>query len=137
MTLFQALQRQQRGMAGCSPIFDRRTGRTVEDIPGRWWDRFALEGEGRKDLPWNAWHPGDSVERLNANWMTLREFPALGDDDDVDTLGGLVVKHSQRWFLRPGRCSRIAGVRFTVGAADELPGSGELHGSAGRVGGTA
>ena len=47
-----------------------------------------------------------------------REFAALGSDDDVDTLGGLVVKLAEV-VPAAGEVVTHRGVRFTVQVADE------------------
>ena len=119
MTLFQALQRQQRGMAIVLDEFGGAAGLvTVEDILETVVGPIRGEGEAE----------GFVMERLApGRWRVngamrlddfAREFPALGDDDDVDTLGGLVVKLAAV-VPAAGDVFTHRGVRFTVKVADE------------------
>jgi len=119
MTLFQALQRQKRGVAIVLDEFGGAAGLvTVEDILETVVGPIRGEGEAE----------GFVMERLApGRWRVsgamrlddfAREFPALGDDDDVDTLGGLVVKLAEV-VPAAGEVFTHRGVRFTVRAADE------------------
>lgn len=119
MTLFQSLQRQQRGLAIVLDEFGSAAGLvTVEDILETVVGEIRGEGEPE----------GFLMERVApGRWRVsgalrlddfAREFPGLGDDPDVDTLGGLVVKLAEV-VPSPGEVFQYRGVRFTVRAADE------------------
>lgn len=119
MTLFQALQRQQRGVAIVLDEFGGAAGLvTVEDILETVLGPIRGEGEAE----------GFVMERLApGRWRVngamrlddfAREFPSLGGDDDVDTMGGLVVKLAEVVPVA-GEVFTRRGVRFTVRVADE------------------
>lgn len=119
MTLFQSLQRQQRGLAIVLDEFGSAAGLvTVEDILETVVGEIRGEGEPE----------GFLMERMApGRWRVsgamrlddfAREFPGLGSDPDVDTLGGLVVKLAEV-VPSPGDVFVHRGVRFTVRAADE------------------
>lgn len=119
LTLFQALQRQQRGLAIVLDEFGGAAGLvTVEDILETVVGDIRGEGEAE----------GFVMERLTpGRWRVsgamrlddfARECSALGDDEDVDTLGGLVVKLAEV-VPTAGEVFTHRGVRFTVRVADE------------------
>ncbi|MBN8249682.1 MAG: CBS domain-containing protein, partial [Verrucomicrobia bacterium] len=119
MALFQSLQRQQRGLAIVLDEFGSAAGLvTVEDILETVVGEIRGEGEPE----------GFLMERMApGRWRVsgalrlddfAREFAGLGDDPDVDTLGGLVVKLAEV-VPAPGEVFQYRGVRFTVRAADE------------------
>ena len=119
MTLFQALQRQRRGMAIVLDEFGGAAGLvTIEDILETVVGPIRGEGEAE----------GFVMERLApGRWRVsgamrlddfAREFAALVSDDDVDTLGGLVVKLAEV-VPAAGEVVTHRGVRFTVQVADE------------------
>ncbi len=119
LRLFEALQRQQRGLAIVVDEFGGVAGMvTLEDILEQVVGEIRAEGEPE----------GFVCERLTAGrWrangtMRLeelrREFPGLGEVSDVDTVGGLVLKLAE---VVPvvGAVFHYRGLRWTVRAADE------------------
>ncbi len=119
LQLLEALQRQGRGMAVVVDEFGGVAGVvTLQDILGVVVGPILGEGEA----------PGFVSERLGegrwrvAGTMRLedlrRELPQLGEVDDVETVGGLVVRLAEvvpvagtTWMFR--------GLRLTVREADE------------------
>ncbi len=119
LTLFQALQSQQRGMALVLDEFGGLSGLiTIEDILEVVVGPIRGEGEAEgfvmEQLAPGRWRTSGAM-RLDD---FVREHPALGTDPDVDTLGGLVVKLCE---VVPvvGETVSHRGLRFTVKAADE------------------
>ena len=119
MALFQALQRQRRGLAIVLDEFGGPSGLvTLEDVLETVVGPIRGEGEAE----------GFVMERMApGRWRVngamrlddfAREFPGLGGDPDVDTLGGLVVKLAEVVPV-PGETFLHRGVRFTVRASDE------------------
>ena len=93
LQLFEALQRQQRGMAIVLDEFGTTTGLiTLEDILEAVIGKIRGEGEAEgfvmEKLGPGRWRV-NGVMRLDD---FRREFPELGEVDDVDTLGGLALK---------------------------------------------
>ncbi len=119
LQLFEALQRQQRGMAIVVDEFGGVAGMvTLEDILEQVVGRIRREGEP----------PGFVSERLGeGRWrvngtMRLedlrRQLPELGEVPDVDTVGGLVVKLAE--VVPPvGVEFQFRKIRLTVLEADE------------------
>ncbi len=119
LQLFGALQQQQRGIAIVLDEFSSTAGLiTAQDI------LEAVVGPIRgEEKP-----EGFVMERLApGRWRTsgamrlddfAREYPGLGTDPNVDTLGGLVVKLNE---VVPdvGDVLHHRGLQFTVKAADE------------------
>lgn len=119
LQLFEALQRQQRGLAIVLDEFGGTAGLvTLQDILEAVIGRIRGEGETE----------GFVMERLgNDHWrvsgtMRLddfrREYPGLPDEPDVDTVGGLVLKLAEV-VPNPGEAFVHRGLRFTVRVADE------------------
>lgn len=119
LQLFEALQRQQRGMAIVLDEFGTTTGLiTLEDILEAVIGKIRGEGEAE----------GFVVEKLGAGrWrvngaMRLddfrREFPDLGEVGDVDTLGGLTLKLAEVVPVA-GEAFSFRGLKLTVLHADE------------------
>lgn len=119
LRLFEALQRQQRGMAIVLDEFGGTAGLvTLQDILEAVIGRIRPEG-GDEEFLFEKLGPG----RWRASGsMRLddfrREHPALEDDPDVDTLGGLVVKLAEM-VPAVGEVLVHRGLRFTVRSADE------------------
>jgi putative hemolysin len=119
LKLFEALQRQQRGLAIVLDEFGGTAGLvTVEDILESMIGEIRAEGEAEGFLMEKL---GPGRWRVNGA-MRLddfrREHPALGDDADVDTIGGLVTKLAEV-VPTPGEIFTHRGLRLTVKAADE------------------
>ncbi len=119
LSLFQALQRQQRGLAIVLDEFGCTSGLvTLEDILEAVVGPIRGEGEP----------VGFVVESLGPNrWRVnglmriddfRREYPELGDVPEVETMGGLVLKLAE--VVPPVDATFLyRGLRFTVRIADQ------------------
>lgn len=118
LQLLKALQRQQRGLAIVLDEFGGTAGIvTIEDI------LEEVVGKIRRDT-----HETASLQKLSeGKWSVTgnvriddfrREYPPIGDIDDCETLGGLVLNEAGVVPL-VGDAINYRGLRFTVKAADE------------------
>ncbi len=119
LQLFEALQRQQRGMAIVLDEFGTTTGLvTLEDILEAVIGKIRGEGEAEgfvmEKLAPGRWRVNGAM-RLDD---FRREFPDLGEVAEVDTLGGLAVKLAEV-VPAVGESFRFRGLTLTVQAADE------------------
>lgn len=119
LQLFEALQRQQRGLAIVLDEFGGTAGLvTLQDILEAVIGRIRGEGETEgfvmERLAEGRWRVSGSM-RLDD---FRREYPALPDDPDVDTVGGLVVKLAEV-VPTVGEVFVHRGLKFSVRAADE------------------
>ena len=117
LQLLRSLQRQQRGLAIVLDEFGGTAGLvTMEDILEETLGRFR-----RKD--------GSSiVERLDqGKWRVSgactidefrREFPALKESDEVDTMGGILVQ-ALEYVPAAGEFASVDGLRLTARQVDE------------------
>lgn len=92
LTLFQSLQRQHRGMAIVVDEYGGMAGVvTVQDILEEMIGKIRAEGEAHAFM---IERTGRGQWRVNGE-MLLEEFraeyPALPENEDVDTLGGLLI----------------------------------------------
>jgi putative hemolysin len=119
LQLFKSLQKQQRGLAIVLDEFGGTAGLvTMEDILGLLVGtiRSKPPGEGlvMEKLAPDRW-------RLNGT-MRLedfrREYPALGDVDEVETMGGLLT-HLLGVVPAAGESVVFRGLQLTAEAADE------------------
>jgi CBS domain containing-hemolysin-like protein len=119
LLLFRALQKQQRGLAIVLDEFGSAAGLvTMEDILG------GIIGKIRVA----AAPQGFVLEKISpGNWrvngtMRLedfrREFPALPDVTEVETMGGLLT-HLLGVVPAAGETATFAGLKFTAQVADE------------------
>ncbi|MCX8091397.1 MAG: hemolysin family protein [Verrucomicrobiae bacterium] len=119
LQLFKSLQRQQRGMAIVLDEFGGTAGLvTMEDILGE------LVGRIRGEMP----AEGLVMERLGpGRWRvsgTLRlddfrrEYPALGEVPEVETMGGLLM-HLLGVVPAPGESATFRGLKLTARVTDE------------------
>jgi CBS domain containing-hemolysin-like protein len=117
--LFRALQKQQRGLAIVLDEFGGATGLvTMEDILG------GIVGKMRSA----AAPQGFVIEKLSpGHWrvngtMRLedfrREFPALPDVAEIETMGGLLT-HLLGVVPAVGESATLAGLKLTAQVADE------------------
>ncbi len=119
LQLLQALQRQQRGVAIVLDEFGGTAGLvTLEDMVEAVVGPIRSEGEAAgfvmEKLAPGRWRV-NGLMRLDD---FRREYPALGDVADVDTLGGLAVKLAE--VVPPvGAVFSHRGLRLTVKSADE------------------
>src|SRR5579859_3605568 len=119
LRLLKSLQRQQRGLAIVLDEFGGTAGIvTMEDI------LEEMVGEIRGEMEAEGFvmeKLGDGRWRVNGT-MRLedfrREYPALGEVPEVETLGGLMVAQVETVPL-PGESVRFRGLRLTALAADE------------------
>jgi putative hemolysin len=117
--LFQSLQKQQRGLAIVIDEFGGTAGLvTMEDILGRLVGtiRAGAQAEGlvMEKLAPDRW-------RVNGTMRVddfRREFPALGDVDEVETMGGLLA-HLLGVVPAAGESATFRGLQLTAEAADE------------------
>ncbi len=119
LKLFEALQRQGRGMAIVLDEFGGTAGLvTLQDILEAVIGRIRGEGESEgfvmEKLDEGRWRVSGSM-RLDD---FRRQHPGLGDDPDVDTLGGLLTKLAEVVPVE-GQVFLHRGLRLTVKAADE------------------
>lgn len=119
LKLLQSLQRQQRGLAVVLDEFGGTAGVVrLEDILSEVVGQIRDEGEAEGFI---AEKLGRGRWRVNGT-MRLddfrREYPDLGEVEDVDTIGGLVVRLME---VVPvvGQSVRFRGLKLTVQQADE------------------
>jgi len=115
--LLRSLQRQQRGLAMVLDEFGGTAGLvTMEDILEETLGRFGRKG-------------GSSiVERISpGKWRVSgvstidefrREYPSLHESDEVDTMGGLLVKQME-YVPAPGESVILDGLKLTAKQVDE------------------
>lgn len=119
LTLFESLQRQQRGLAIVLDEFGSTTGLvTVEDILEAVVGKIRGEGEAQgfvmEKIAPGRWRVNGAM-RLDD---FRREFPALGEVPGVDTLGGLALKLAEV-VPAVGDSFTFRGLRLSVKAADQ------------------
>jgi putative hemolysin len=119
LQLFQSLQKQQRGLAMVLDEFGGTAGLvTMEDILGTLIGKIhnATQPEGfvvEKIAP-ERWRVNGSM-RLDD---FRREFPALGEVDEVETMGGLLT-HLLGVVPQAGETAAIRGLKLTAHVVDE------------------
>ncbi len=118
LRLFQALQRQQRGLAVVLDEFGGTAGLiTLEDILEAIVGPIRDEGEPvgfvMESLGTGRWRVS-GLMRLDD---FRREHPALGDFPEIETMGGLVLKLAEV-VPAVGESFTIRGLRLTVREAD-------------------
>lgn len=118
LQLLKALQRQQRGLAIVLDEFGGTAGIvTIEDI------LEEVVGKIRRDT-----HESASLQKLGeGKWRVTgnvqiddfrREYPAIGEIDDCETLAGVILNEAGV-VPSVGDVINFRGLRFTVKAADE------------------
>ncbi len=119
LLLFRALQKQQRGLAIVLDEFGSTTGLvTMEDILGGILGkiRVATEPQGfvlEKISP-GHWRVNGTMRLEDFR----REFPALPEVGEVETMGGLLT-HLLGVVPATGESATFAGLKFTAQVADE------------------
>jgi putative hemolysin len=118
LQLFRALQKQQRGMAIVLDEFGGTTGIvTMEDILGELVGRqrppTLAEGFVMSKLAPGRWHVSGTM-RLDD---FRREFPALPDVPEVDTMGGLLT-HLLGVVPDANESTVFAGLKLTAQVTD-------------------
>lgn len=119
LKLFQSLQRQQRGLAIVLDEFGGTAGLvTMADILGAMIGRIRAEGEPQgfvcEKLGEGRWRTSGTMRLEDFR----REYPALGEVPEVDTLGGLLVGQAEVVPLQ-GHSAVFRGLRLTATVADE------------------
>lgn len=119
LQLFKSLQRQQRGMAIVLDEYGGTAGLvTMEDIlselVGRIRGEIAAEGVVLEKLGPGRWRVSGTL-RLDD---FRREFPALGDVPEVETMGGLLM-HLLGVVPAPGDSATFRGLKLTARVTDE------------------
>jgi len=119
LKLLKSLQRQGRGMAIVLDEYGGTAGVvTLEDILGIVLGRVQREGEGQGFVMEKL---GPGRWRVNGTMRIddfRREYPALGEVEQVDTLGGLMLTQMECVPL-PGQSVMFRGLKLTAQLADE------------------
>lgn len=119
LQLFQSLQKQQRGMAIVLDEFGGTAGLvTMEDILGRIVGKIRRPGQSEgfvmEKLAPNRWRVS-GLMRLDD---FRREFPAVGEVEEVETMGGLLT-HLLGAVPAAGESALFRGLRLTAHAVDD------------------
>ena len=119
LQLFQSLQKQQRGLAIVLDEFGGTAGLvTMEDILGKLIGKIRAAGQP-EGFVMEKISPGQW--RVNGT-MRLddfrREFPALGDVPEVETMGGLLM-HLLGVVPGAGESATFRGLKLTAQSVDE------------------
>jgi putative hemolysin len=119
LQLFQSLQKQQRGLAIVLDEFGGTAGLvTMEDILGRLIGKIhaAAQPEGfvMEKISPDRWRVSGTM-RLDD---FRREFPALGEVPEVETMGGLLT-HLRGVVPQAGESASFRGLKLTAHAVDE------------------
>jgi len=117
--LFQSLQKQQRGLAIVLDEFGGTAGLvTMEDILGQIVGTIhagtPAEGLVMEKLAPDRWRVNGTMRVEDFR----REFPALGEVDEVETMGGLLA-HLLGVVPAAGESAAFRGLQLTAEAADE------------------
>ena len=119
LQLFQSLQKQQRGLAMVVDEFGGTAGLvTMEDILGKLIGQIhvATQSEGfvMEKISSDQWRVSGTM-RLDD---FRREFPALGDVPEVETMGGLLT-HLHGVVPEAGDWASFRGLKLTAQVVDE------------------
>jgi putative hemolysin len=119
MQLLKSLQRQQRGLAIVLDEFGGTAGIvSMQDILAEMVGKIRGEGEPEGFVMEKL---GEGVWRANGTMRIedfRREYPALGEVKEVDTLGGLMVMERET-VPTVGESVLFRGLKLTALAADE------------------
>jgi magnesium and cobalt exporter, CNNM family len=120
LQLFQSLQKQQRGLAVVLDEFGSTAGIvTMEDILGQIVGKIRAEARPPEGFVMEKLTPGRW--RVNGT-MRLddfrREFPALGDAAEAETMGGLLV-HLLGVVPATGESATFDGLKLTAQVVDD------------------
>jgi putative hemolysin len=119
LQLFQSLQKQQRGLAMVLDEFGGTAGLvTMEDILGKLVGKIhvAAQSEGfvMEKISPDRWRVNGTM-RLDD---FRREFPALGDVPEVETMGGLLT-HLRGVVPEAGEWAAFRSLKLTAHVVDE------------------
>ena len=117
--LFKSLQKQQRGLAVVIDEFGGTAGLvTMEDILGQLVGKIRTgahaEGFVMEKLSPDRWRVNGTMRLEDFR----REFPALGDVEEVETMGGLLA-HLLGVVPKVGESATFRGLQLTAEVADE------------------
>jgi CBS domain containing-hemolysin-like protein len=117
--LFKSLQKQQRGLAMVIDEFGGTAGLvTMEDILGQLVGKIragpAAEGLVMEKLAPDRWRVNGTMRLEDFR----REYPALGEVSEVETMGGLLA-HLLGVVPAVGESAAFRGLQLTAEAADE------------------
>ncbi len=119
LQLWKNMQRQQRGMVVVLDEFGGTAGLvTMEDIVEEMLGEIRSEGESEG---FTLEKLGEGRWRVNGTTQIedfAKECPAIGETEEVDTVGGLVTAQMEV-VPKVGETMEYRGLRFTVLAADE------------------
>ncbi len=119
LQLFQSLQKRQRGLAIVLDEFGGTAGLvTMEDILGKLIGTIRPAGQPEgfvmEKISPDRWRVNGTM-RLDD---FRREFPALGDVPEVETMGGLLT-HLRGVVPQAGEAAVFSGLKLTAHAVDE------------------
>jgi putative hemolysin len=119
LQLFQSLQKQQRGLAIVLDEFGGTAGLvTMEDILGKLIGKIRTAGQAEgfvmEKITPDRWRVNGTM-RLDD---FRREYPALGDVPEVETMGGLLA-HLRGVVPEAGESASFRGLKLTAQAVDE------------------
>ena len=119
LQLFQSLQKQQRGLAIVLDEFGGTAGLvTMEDILGTLIGKIRMSGQPEgfvmEKIAPDRWRVSGTM-RLDD---FRREYPALGDVPEVETMGGLLA-HLRGVVPEKGESAAFRGLKLTAQVVDE------------------
>jgi putative hemolysin len=119
LQLFQSLQKQQRGLAMVLDEFGGTAGlATMEDILGKLIGKIHVaaqpEGFVMEKISPDHWRVSGTMQLDDFR----REFPALGNVAEVETMGGLLT-HLRGVVPEAGESASFRGLKLTAHAVDE------------------
>jgi putative hemolysin len=119
LQLFQSLQKRQRGLAIVLDEFGGTAGLvTMEDILGKLIGKIRAAGQPEgfvmEKISPGRWRVNGTM-RLDD---FRREFPALGEVPEVETMGGLLA-HLRGVVPEAGESAAFRGLKLTAHAVDE------------------
>jgi len=119
LQLFKALQRQQRGLAIVLDEFGGTAGivtmeEILEEVIGKIRGEAESEGFVMEKLGPGRWRVAGTLRLEDFR----REYPALGDVPEVETMGGLLASLLDV-VPAQGQAATFCGLKFTAQVADE------------------
>src|SRR3954462_13001238 len=119
LQLFQALQRQRRGLAIVLDEFGGTAGLvTVHDILELVIGQIRRDADARGNILEKQGQGKWRVSGATSIEDFRREYPDLGDVPDVDTMGGLLVRELEV-VPNAGQSANFRGLRLTAQSVDD------------------